>query len=82
MPTGPPKVPTGTLRDHPNHRERGPKTFLYTYRDLARLFGTSVAGARQAAYRGSYDPSDLASVCRYYHQRNPGEMPDAYETES
>jgi len=63
------KPPAENLRAHPNHRERGPRTFSYTYADLASLLGVTEAAVRQAAYRKSFDPSNLQSVIAYYLKR-------------
>ena len=60
-------------RNNPNHRERGYREYIYTYRDLAKLFGISVNAIRQAVYRGCFDPRDMASIIRYYNKRRPSE---------
>lgn len=48
---------------------RGPKTFTYTYETLGQLLGVSPRTAKDFAYSGRFDPSDLRSVCELYAER-------------
>ena len=56
-------------RNNPNHRERGPKRFSFTYADVARATGLSQRTARALAQRGAYDPNDLRSLAAFIHSR-------------
>jgi len=64
-------MPGGCLRDHPNHRERGPMRFSYTYADIARAAGVSARTARNAACgdQPELDPQSLKSVVDYVMSR-------------
>lgn len=48
----------------PNHHERGPKRWMYTYADIARAAGLSVGTVKNYKKLGRFDPADLASVAR------------------
>jgi hypothetical protein len=54
------------------HRERGPKRFVFTYADLADLFGMTEGAVRQAVSRGKFDPHNLHSLCHFWatHHRD------------
>ena len=58
-------------RDYfPQHRERGPKRFEYTYADLADALGMTEVAVRQAVSRGKFDPHSLPSICHFWaHHR-------------
>ena len=45
-------------------RRGRPRLWAYGVADLAELFGTTEAGIRQRAWRGTLDPGDLESICR------------------
>lgn len=53
------------LRDHPNHKERGPAKFYFTYEDIAAATGLSVATVRKKKSHGELDPKDFLSVLRF-----------------
>lgn len=52
-------------RNHPNHRERGPKRYGYTVADVAALAGLSIATVRLRQTEGKIRLGDLGSVVRF-----------------
>jgi hypothetical protein len=57
------------------HRERGPKKFFYTYADIARICGLSVASVQTYASRGDFEPGDLESVIAFVVARRRPDGP-------
>lgn len=53
------------------HTERGAKKFLYTYKDLAELYGVSLWSIRMwvRSKNKILDPSSLESICRLWAAR-------------
>lgn len=54
---------------YPNHKERGPKRFIYTYGDLATLFNVKVDTIRHWVSNGKLDPYSLSSIVLLYTGR-------------
>lgn len=57
-----------------NHRERGKKKFSYTYKDLAELYGVSIARVKQLASTNKekvavLNPRSLLSIVSLYINR-------------
>lgn len=52
-----------------NHKERGKKTFSYTYEDLAQLLNMDEGAVRVAVHRKQFDPAQLLSVFNYKEHR-------------
>lgn len=50
-------------------RGRSPTKFSYTFEDVARLTGLSIAAARKHAQRGNFDPNSLSSVLEFVRDR-------------
>jgi hypothetical protein len=45
------------------------KRFSYSYEDLSKLLGCSVAAVRKHAQRGNFDPNSLPSVLEFVRDR-------------
>lgn len=56
-------------RLNPQHRERGPKRFGYTYTDLAGLLGIKESYLKKLVFLKKIDPADLRSIAGYYLER-------------
>jgi hypothetical protein len=48
---------------------RSPSRFSYSYEDLSKLLGCSVAAVRKHAQRGNFDPNSLPSVLEFVKDR-------------
>lgn len=69
-PTAAPPFSRANLgRSHPNHKERGPAKWYYTYEDIADLTGLKLASVYNARSRGEFDPDDFDSVIRFIAPR-------------
>jgi len=62
-------------RANPNHHERGPKRFSYTFDDIARAAGLSLGTIKNATSQGKLDPSNLESVIEFVNLRRQGDRP-------
>jgi hypothetical protein len=48
---------------------RSPSRFSYSYEDLSKLLGCSIAAVRKHAQRGNFDPNSLPSVLEFVKDR-------------
>jgi hypothetical protein len=67
MPLIPPQ--TDPRKFFRRHRERGPKRWTYTYKDIADLAHITEDSVSQAVTRGHLDPKSLRSVVRFIETR-------------
>ena len=66
---------------HPRNADLVPQANMwgYSYRDLAELYGLSLATVRQRAARGDFDPTDLLSICMHWYERMRSRTETTYD---
>jgi hypothetical protein len=60
----------GVIISERNPKVGRPRLWAFGYPDLAALFGMSDGGVRMAVARKQLDPTDLASIVKFYNERN------------
>lgn len=62
-----------------NHRERGRQYFVFTYDDIAALFGVTPATVRnwRSQLKGDFDPASLESIYRRLNPPVSADRPEA-----
>ncbi len=58
-------APVNRLREHVNHKERGPIRHYYTYQDVADVLGVRVESVRRYHCQGKIDINNFSSVVQF-----------------